>query len=134
MFTIELKRQIAEACDITVHAVRRSMQKGGQPLSRHHREKLVELFGVEVADRICPARERARKGEKPRPKPAWADVLARMDAQDAKIEQLAAKVRFLEVEQIASLFDDVGQIEARLDALETARMEASWKEMQEEET
>jgi len=38
------------------------------------------------------------------------------------------------VEQIASLFDDVGQIEARLDALETARMEASWKEMQEEET
>jgi len=42
-----------------------------------------------------------------------------MDAQDAKIEQLTAKVRFLELQQIASLFGDVSQIEARLEALET---------------
>jgi len=117
--TIEMRRRIAERLGIETHTVRRVTQKGGQPLAAHHRAALEE-FGTEVADLLCPVRERAKKGERPpRKPPTWAEVLMELKAQRSEMDALRAKVRFLELEQIASLFGDVSQIEARLEALET---------------
>jgi len=96
--TIELRRKIAERLGVTTHSVRRTLQKGGQPLAAHHRAALEE-FGTEVADLLCPVRERAKKGEKPRKKPVWAEVLTQMDETERKIKELSAQV-----EQAAAKF------------------------------
>ena len=133
--TIEMRRKIAARLGLTTHTLRRSTQKGGGPLAAHHRQALIDGFGTEVADLLCPVRERARKGEKPpRKPPAWAEVLMELKSLRAEFDELRAKVRFLEVEQIASLFGDVGQIDGRVEAvetrvgaLETARLEEQWK-------
>ena len=95
--------KIAEAIGITAHAVRRAMQKGGAPLGKDHRETLLREFGTEVADKLCPVRQRKQREVKPDPR----------RSRLKSVEQAADKL----LDRVVDVESHVGAIYGAIDAL-----------------
>jgi len=95
--------KIAEAIGITAHAVRRAMQKGGAPLGKDHRETLLREFGTEVADKLCPVRQRKQREVKAEPR----------RSRLKSVEQAAEKL----LDRVVDVESHLGSIYAAIDGL-----------------